>query len=114
MCSGCSIVVDPLFDNLNRLQLAHPDPVNEEEEEDEDDGMMMTADGLVSVEDHVCNLFAQAAVRLLRILSLVGRVRTQSEPLSCLFYTERSFRWIESVWEAKAPQPRCGFECCIE
>ena len=50
--------IDPIFENLSRLQLAHPDPVKEEE----DDGMFMTADGLMRVEDHVCNLFEKAAV----------------------------------------------------
>lgn len=49
--------------------------------------MMMTENGLVSVEDHVCNLFAQAAVHFSGLFSLVGRIRTKSEPLHCLFYT---------------------------
>ena len=35
----------------------HPDPVKEE-----DDGMFMTANGLVSVEDHVADLFEKADV----------------------------------------------------
>lgn len=49
--------------------------------------MMMTENGLVSVEDHVCNLFAQAAVYFSGLFSLIGRIRTKSEPLHCLFYT---------------------------
>lgn len=49
--------------------------------------MMMTENGLVSVEDHVCNLFAQAAVYFSGLFSLIGRIRTKSEPLNCLFYT---------------------------
>ena len=53
------LLVDAVFDGISRLQVMHPDPVKEEEE----DNMFMTANGLVSVEDHVCNLFDIAAVR---------------------------------------------------
>lgn len=88
MCLLCSIVVDPLFENLNRLQLAHPDPVDEEEE-DEDDGMMMTANGLMRVEDHVCNLFAQAAV-VFSLLFLICRKNTNAINMILLFVSNRS------------------------
>lgn len=53
-------IVDPLFDAISHMQILHPDPVKEEEAND--DGMFMTANGWVSVEDHVCSLFNQAAV----------------------------------------------------
>lgn len=55
-----SFLVDSLFDCVSRLQLLHPDPVKEEDLND--DGMFMTANGLVSVEDHLCSLFDKAAV----------------------------------------------------
>ncbi len=54
------LLVDSVFDGISRLQVMHPDPVKEEEE----DNMFMTANGLVSVEDHICSLFEKAAVRL--------------------------------------------------
>ena len=50
-----------LFDNISKVQLMHPDPVKEED----DDGMFMTANGLVSVEDHITDLFEKADVGLL-------------------------------------------------
>lgn len=53
-------VVDALFDNISKVQLLHPDPVKEEE--GEDDGMFMTANGLMSVEDHLIGLFDKADV----------------------------------------------------
>ncbi|KAK8825621.1 hypothetical protein WA577_000794 [Blastocystis sp. JDR] len=49
--------IDSVFDGISRLQVMHPDPVKEEEE----DNMFMTANGLVSVEDHICSLFEKAA-----------------------------------------------------
>lgn len=42
------------------MQILHPDPIKEEDVQD--DGRFMTANGWVSVEDHVCSLFDQAAV----------------------------------------------------
>ena len=53
-------VVDPLFENISNIQLLHPDPVKEED--GEEDGMFMTANGLVSVEDHLVDLFDKADV----------------------------------------------------
>lgn len=58
-----SFLVDSLFDCVSRLQLLHPDPVKEDDLND--DGMFMTANGLVSVEDHICSLFDKAAVNVL-------------------------------------------------
>ena len=55
-----SIVVDPLFENISNIQLLHPDPVKEED--GEEDGMFMTANGLVSVEEHLVDLFDKADV----------------------------------------------------
>ena len=62
-----SHVVDSLFDAISQLQLLHPDPIKAEEEDD-DDGMFMTANGWVSVEDHVTSLFEKAAVCIYCIL----------------------------------------------
>ena len=53
-------LVDSLFDHISHFQILHPDPIREEEKED--DGMFMTANGWVSIEDHVCALFDKAAV----------------------------------------------------
>ena len=47
-----------LFNSISRLQVMHPDPVKDEDE----DNTFMTANGVVSVEDHICNLFEKAAV----------------------------------------------------
>ena len=65
-----SHVVDSLFDAISQLQLLHPDPIKEEE--DDDDGMFMTANGWVSVEDHVTSLFEKAAVCIYCILLYLG------------------------------------------
>ena len=51
-------IVDTLFNSISRLQVMHPDPVKDEDE----DNTFMTANGVVSVEDHICNLFEKAAV----------------------------------------------------
>jgi len=48
------------FDKISHFQSLHPDSIREEE--NEDDGMFMTANGWVSIEDHVCALFDKAAV----------------------------------------------------
>lgn len=55
-----SHVVDTLFNSISRLQVMHPDPVKDEDE----DNTFMTANGVVSVEDHICSLFEKAAVRV--------------------------------------------------
>ena len=55
-----SHVVDTIFNSISRLQVMHPDPVKDEDE----DNTFMTANGVVSVEDHICNLFEKAAVGL--------------------------------------------------
>lgn len=54
----------------------HPDPVKED-----DDGMFMTANGLVSVEDHVADLFEKADVefRLLAYLQLEYHAKLSGE-----------------------------------
>ena len=94
---GSFIIVDPLFENLNRLQLAHPDPVNEEEE-DEDDGMMMTENGLVSVEDHVCNLFAQAAVCLCRFCLTRRKNTNEARAIELFVLYNRNSRVLRVGW----------------
>ena len=45
--------------------------------------MMMTENGLVSVEDHVCNLFAQAAVYFSGLFSLIGNLLSINNTTAC-------------------------------
>ena len=51
--------------------------------------MMMTANGLMRVEDHVCNLFAQAAV-VFAVLFLICRKNTNAINIILLFVSNRS------------------------